>query len=108
MRTLFVTGVSSFLVTALLMVIFVCFFGSYRYIKADLPPEVINAMTESQKTEWNASSKESQITGIEFIKMASTDEHMQLALAKSGFIIWFSSFLSAVLATLWLRRRVNA
>jgi len=107
MRTLFIAGASSLLVTALFMVIFVCLFGSYRSVNAELPSEVINAMTDSQRSEWNASSKETQITGVEFIKMASTDDQTQLALAKSGFILWLSSFFSAVLAALWLRRRVN-
>jgi hypothetical protein len=108
MRILLNASISSFLITTFFMVIFVCFFGSYRYVKADLPPEVLSAMTDSQRSQWNASNKESQITGVEFIKMASTDNQMQLALAKAGFILWLSGFLSTVLAILWLRRRVNA
>jgi hypothetical protein len=103
MRVVTTSAISSLIVVALLIAIFVVGYGPYRFTPATLPPDVLRAMPMEKRAEW-AAGKETRIRGLTAIRELSQDPPMQAALGKAAGILWLTGFLSVLAAARWLRR----
>jgi hypothetical protein len=103
MRALATSAISSLIVVALLLIVFVVGYGPYRFTPAPLPPDVLSAMPAEKRAEW-ALGEETRIRGLPAVREISQDPPMQLVLGKAAGVLWLTGFLSALAAARWLRR----
>ena len=108
MRTTFIAGASSCIVTALFVLVFIFFIGTSRYVPPEVTPEQLSQMSQNTRIEISLQGELVPVIGIDVIKMIYTDDTMKRHFWVTFLVIWFSGFLSAILAALWLRRRANA